>query len=210
MSVLCYDYSGYGLSSGKPSEENVYSDILAAYTYLVGQRRICPKSIVLFGQSLGSGPTVHLAVRLGPNLGGVVLISPIKSCIRVKYDTGKTHRFDMFANVDKIALVQVPVFCVHARDDEIVPFSHGVALHQLAKYALDPYWLNTGGHNEIESGSNRPKVFASYASVLEQLKVWTPPSVSTKEGIPSSATSSRRKSFLRKTNLFWRFPRRSQ
>jgi len=34
FSVLGYDYSGYGTSSGEPSEAVVYHDIDAAYDYL--------------------------------------------------------------------------------------------------------------------------------------------------------------------------------
>nr|BAN64547.1 hypothetical protein [Babesia bovis] len=32
--VFLYDYSGYGLSEGVPSEHNVYMDVEAAYDYL--------------------------------------------------------------------------------------------------------------------------------------------------------------------------------
>ena len=41
--------------------------------------------------------------------------------------------FDKFDNLGKAqaGLVQVPVLCAHATDDEIVPFSQGVALESL-------------------------------------------------------------------------------
>ena len=43
FSVLAYDYSGYGLSTGRPSERAAYADIDAAYDYLV-QARACRRS----------------------------------------------------------------------------------------------------------------------------------------------------------------------
>ena len=33
--VITYDYSGYGISSGRPSEKNVYSDAEAAFAVLL-------------------------------------------------------------------------------------------------------------------------------------------------------------------------------
>jgi hypothetical protein len=33
VNVVAYDYTGYGLSTGVPSEEAVYADVMAAYQY---------------------------------------------------------------------------------------------------------------------------------------------------------------------------------
>jgi len=33
VNVVAYDYSGYGMSTGRPSEANCYADIKAAYAY---------------------------------------------------------------------------------------------------------------------------------------------------------------------------------
>ena len=60
VDVLAFDYSGYGRSSGSPSETNCYADINAAYVYLVGFCGLAPSDIILYGQSVGSGPTVDL------------------------------------------------------------------------------------------------------------------------------------------------------
>ncbi|URE23131.1 abhydrolase domain-containing protein [Musa troglodytarum] len=85
LSYACrYDYSGYGQSSGKPSEQNTYADIEAAYKCLVEIYSAKEEEIVLYGQSVGSGPTVNLAARL-PHLRAVVLHSPILSGLRVMY-----------------------------------------------------------------------------------------------------------------------------
>jgi hypothetical protein len=49
----------------------------------------------LYGQSVGSGPTIDLASRL-PNLRGVVLHSPILSGLRVLYPVKRTYWFDIY------------------------------------------------------------------------------------------------------------------
>mmetsp|Transcript_3153 Transcript_3153/g.2882 ORF Transcript_3153/g.2882 Transcript_3153/m.2882 type:complete len:112 (+) Transcript_3153:137-472(+) len=61
VNVFIYEYSGYGKSTGKPSEKNIYADIKAAYDYLINVRGISWKYIVLYGQSIGTVPSCELA-----------------------------------------------------------------------------------------------------------------------------------------------------
>lgn len=49
----CYFITGYGVSSGKPSEKNLYSDIQAAWDALRTRYGISPENIILYGQSIG-------------------------------------------------------------------------------------------------------------------------------------------------------------
>ncbi|CAI5509687.1 unnamed protein product [Closterium sp. Naga37s-1] len=95
VNLLGYDYTGYGASSGKPTEFNTYADIEAAFTYLTAQHRIRPEDIILYGQSVGSGPTVDLASRTS-RLRGVVLHSPIMSGLRVLYEVKTSFFLDIF------------------------------------------------------------------------------------------------------------------
>ncbi|XP_027331131.1 alpha/beta hydrolase domain-containing protein 17C-like isoform X2 [Abrus precatorius] len=114
VNLLGYDYSGYGQSSGKPSENNTYADIEAAYKYLEENYGTKQEDIILYGQSVGSGPTLDLAVRL-PQLRAVVLHSPILSGLRVMYPVKRTYWFDIYKNIDKIPMVKCPVLVIHMR-----------------------------------------------------------------------------------------------
>jgi hypothetical protein len=80
--VVCFDYSGYGESGGVAEELNTYSDIKAVYKYCIEKISPNPKNIVLYGQSVGSGPVCNLAYK-NNNLGGVILHSPFTSGMRV-------------------------------------------------------------------------------------------------------------------------------
>ncbi|KAE8722043.1 alpha/beta hydrolase domain-containing protein 17C-like isoform X2 [Hibiscus syriacus] len=82
VNLMGYDYSGYGQSSGKPSEQNTYADIEAAYKCLEESYGTKQEVIILYCQSVGSGPTLDLVVRQ-PRLRAVVLHSPILSGLRV-------------------------------------------------------------------------------------------------------------------------------
>lgn len=64
--VFSYDYSGYGMSTGKPTEKNLYADIDAAWHALRTRYGISPENIILYGQSIGTVPTVDLASRYTP------------------------------------------------------------------------------------------------------------------------------------------------
>ncbi|KAH9739292.1 Hydrolase 4 domain-containing protein [Citrus sinensis] len=144
-----YDYSGYGQSTGKPSECNTYADIDAAYKCLKEQYGVKDEQLILYGQSVGSGPTVDLASRL-PNLRGVVLHSPILSGMRVLYPVKRTYWFDIYKNIDKIGTVNCPVMVVHGTTDEVVDCSHGKQLYELCKVKYEPLWINGGGHCNLE------------------------------------------------------------
>lgn len=52
--VLSFDYRGYGLSSGTPSEEGLLQDGLAAVQWALEVAGIPPCRIVIYGQSLGT------------------------------------------------------------------------------------------------------------------------------------------------------------
>ncbi|XP_052198442.1 uncharacterized protein LOC127805729 isoform X3 [Diospyros lotus] len=112
VNIMSYDYSGYGASSGKPSEFNTYHDIEAVYNCLKSEYEIKQEDLILYGQSVGSGPTLHLAARL-QRLRAVVLHSAILSGIRVLYPVKMTLWFDIFKNVDKIRNVSCPVLVIH-------------------------------------------------------------------------------------------------
>nr|XP_027078540.1 alpha/beta hydrolase domain-containing protein 17B-like isoform X1 [Coffea arabica] len=149
VNLMGYDYSGYGQSTGKPSEYNTYADIDAIYKCLKEQYGVKDEQLILYGQSVGSGPTVDLASRI-PNLRGVVLHSPIMSGIRVLYPVKRTYWFDIYKNIDKIGMINCPVLVIHGTADEVVDCSHGKQLWEHCKQKYEPVWINGGGHCNLE------------------------------------------------------------
>ncbi|XP_034802750.1 alpha/beta hydrolase domain-containing protein 17A-like [Pan paniscus] len=142
---ISYDYSGYGASSGRPSERNLYADIDAAWQAL----RTSPDSIILYGQSIGTVPTVDLASRY--ECAVVVLHSPLTSGMRVAFpDTKKTYCFNAFPNIEKVSKITSPVLIIHGTEDEVIDFSHGLALYERCPKAVEPLWVEGAGHNDIE------------------------------------------------------------
>ncbi|XP_042424741.1 alpha/beta hydrolase domain-containing protein 17B-like isoform X1 [Zingiber officinale] len=149
VSLIGYDYSGYGQSTGKPSEYNTYADIDAVYNCLKEQYGVADEDLILYGQSVGSGPTLELASRLR-KLRAVVLHSAILSGLRVLYPVKHTFWFDIYKNIDKIGLINCPVLAIHGTADEVVDWLHGKQLWELSKNKYDPLWIDGGGHCNLE------------------------------------------------------------
>lgn len=151
----------------QPSEYNTYADIEAAYKCLEDQYGVKEEDVVLYGQSVGSGPTVDLAARLS-RLRAVVLHSPILSGLRVMYPVKRTYWFDIYKNIDKIGMVNCPVLIMHGTSDEVVDFSHGKQLWELCKEKYEPLWLKGGGHCNLELYPEYIKHLRKFISTVEK------------------------------------------
>jgi len=144
--VMGYDYPGYGTSTGSPSEKGCIAAIDAAYAHLTGTLGIPPGRIVLYGHSLGSGPSVDLASR--KPVGGLILDGAYTSIFRVV-----THwrmlPWDIFDNSGKISSIHVPLLSLHGMNDRVVPFWHGEALYDAYSGPKQKLWVEGGGHGNL-------------------------------------------------------------
>ncbi|XP_062561051.1 alpha/beta hydrolase domain-containing protein 17B [Armigeres subalbatus] len=147
--IFSYDYSGYGMSTGKPSEKNLYADIDAAWHSLRTRFGVSPENIILYGQSIGTVPTVDLAARY--EVGAVILHSPLMSGMRVAFpNTKRTWFFDVFPSIDKVSKIGSPVLVIHGTEDEVIDFSHGLSIYEKCPKAVEPLWVEGAGHNDVE------------------------------------------------------------
>jgi len=151
----------------QPSEQNTYADIEAVYRCLIETYGASEENIILYGQSVGSGPTLDLASRL-PHLRAVVLHSPISSGLRVMYPVKHTYWFDIYKNIDKIPLVKCPVLVIHGTADEVVDCSHGRALWELSKVKYEPLWVKGGNHCNLELYPEYIKHLKKFVNAIER------------------------------------------
>lgn len=167
FAVFAYDYQGYGTSQGTTSEYNVYRDIEAAYGYLTEQLRVPPKQIIVYGRSVGGGPTIDLASR--QSVGALVVESSFVSAFRVLTRIPLLP-FDKFVNIDKIGKVRSPVLVIHGKADEVVPFWHGEQLFAAAKEPKLNFWVDRAGHNDLMdvAGDRYATTLRDFAKMLSQ------------------------------------------
>jgi fermentation-respiration switch protein FrsA (DUF1100 family) len=150
--VFLIDYRGYGNSEGKPSEEGLYRDALAAYEWWAKERQPGGEKLILFGESLGGAVAVNLAAKVAP--AGLILQSTFSSAkdmaksniiLRMLFPLAHV-RFD---SVKEIAQVKCPKLIIHGTRDEIVPFRLGKSLYEQAPQPKSFYAVQGAGHNDL-------------------------------------------------------------
>lgn len=145
FAVLAYDYRGYGTSEGIPSEAGAYKDIEAAYAYLVEQG-IPPERILVYGRSVGGGPSVYLAAQ--KPVGGLILESTFVTAFRVLTRIPLLP-FDRFDNLSRIAQINCPLLILHGTQDRLIPFWHAEALYQAARDPKRLVPIEGADHNNL-------------------------------------------------------------
>lgn len=167
FNILAFDYQGYGTSEGTPSEKHTYADIEAAYNYLEKELKIKPERIIIYGRSVGGGPSVYLASR--KNVGGLILESTFVSAFRVRTQI-PLFPFDKFANLDKIKAVRSPVLIMHGKADDVVPFWHGKTLFDAVNSPKLSLWVEDAGHNDLfwVAGESYAKIVINFANLLDK------------------------------------------
>lgn len=148
LDVLIFDYRGYGISEGRPSERGTYLDAEAAWQWL--EKRHPDLKKVIFGRSLGGAVAVHLAQTAQAD--GLIVESGFTSIPDIGEDLFPflpVRRISsiFYASIAKIGRVTMPVMVLHSPDDEIIPYHHGEALFEAAPEPKRFYRLS-GGHND--------------------------------------------------------------
>ncbi|CAD8113767.1 unnamed protein product [Paramecium sonneborni] len=172
-SVFAYEYSGYGQSDGVSNDVNIIRNIYAAYTFLIHQLGYKPTQIIVYGYSIGSGPSINLASNPQYPIGGLIIQSGFSSGLRViSHKIDETPFYDMFPNIDQIQYVSCPVFIMHGANDNIISDEHA---KQLAKNTNNLYelWISQNvGHCGIESDYlNRQQYFQKLQKFIKYIQM---------------------------------------
>ncbi len=165
FSVFCYDYPGYGLSDGKPSEAGAYRAIDAAFAHVTKTMNVPAETIIVMGHSLGGGVATDLASR--EKVGGLILQSTFKSAFRV-LTNWRILPFDKFNSLGKIGSVKCPILIIHGTRDEVIPFHHGTALFDAAPEPKQFYEVPRAMHNDVSDvgGKKYEKTIVDFAKSL--------------------------------------------
>jgi fermentation-respiration switch protein FrsA (DUF1100 family) len=162
FNVFIFDYRGYGVSEGRPTERGVYQDAEAAYRWLSSRPDVGRLPLVIYGASLGGAVAVDLATRHSP--AALVLDSTFASA---KDIAGYYYPFipSFLVSVDmdsarKIRSIKAPKLIIHSRTDQMIPFAQAEKL-----FAASP------GPKELLAveGSHNDNFFYSEGKVREGL-----------------------------------------
>src|SRR5579863_142651 len=134
FSVLSFDYRGFGLSAGVASEAHMDQDAEAALDELI-ERGVALAHIIVWGQSLGSGPAVVLASEhpvAALVLFGAFTSIPDAAQYAYPYLPLKWIVSIRFASIDLMPRVHVPVLIAHSATDTLIPLRHAQRLFDAA------------------------------------------------------------------------------
>lgn len=151
ISVLIFDYRGYGRSAGRPDEAGILADARAARAWLARKAGVDEQEIVLLGRSLGGAVAVDLAAQDGAR--GLIL----ECTFNTLPDVAAYHfpwfpvRWVMRTRLDsaaRIAQYNGPILQCHGTADTVVPMEFGRRLFEAAGEPKRFIELNDVGHNE--------------------------------------------------------------
>lgn len=147
--VLFAAFRGYPRSTGKPSQDGLYTDGLALFDKA---KSLCACEIILIGHSLGSGVAVRTAALRKAR--AVLLVSPYSSIEDVAQ-----HRFGIkpigqeakngFPSMQWIGKVSEPLLIVHGAKDETIPIRFARKLFDAANEPKLFETFSDSGHHII-------------------------------------------------------------
>ena len=149
--LVALSYRGFGGSSGRPSEQGLIDDALAAYDFAVA--RYPARRIVLWGELLGTAVAIALAAQRA--VAGVILDAPFTSIADIG---AATYPFapvrwmikDPFRSDLRIGKVTAPILVLHGERDAIVPIRFGERLFALANEPKRMVRFPEGGHIDLD------------------------------------------------------------
>ena len=151
LGVYAVEYPGYGLArSTLLDESSVYATAEASLRHLT-ELGVPRESVVLQGQSLGSGVAVEMARR--GHGARLVLISPYTSIVDMAalvtpFLPVRWLVRDRYESERKAKGVTIPTLVIHGTDDEVVPFCMGQRMADVlpnAEFVAVP----GGRHNDL-------------------------------------------------------------
>lgn len=151
LTVLLFDYRGYGGNEGGPSERGFARDVRAAQRHLVQETGLPPSRILYYGESLGAAVVTELATEIAP--GGLVLRSPfvdLASVGRVHYPFLPVRQLlrDRYPLAEQLARVKSPVVVVYGADDSIIPPEQSRAVAEAAPKLSKLVEIPGADHND--------------------------------------------------------------
>jgi fermentation-respiration switch protein FrsA (DUF1100 family) len=150
-SVLAFDYRGYGLSTGRPTESGLYRDVDAVVErFWSGSQPSDP--VVYWGRSLGVAMAAYAATRRAPD--GLILESgfpDVWSLVRsvpplMLFAPFSTYRFPSAGFLEHVT---APVLVLHGDNDRIIPIAQGRALFRRITGPKQFVTIHGGDHNDL-------------------------------------------------------------
>lgn len=149
--VLLLSYRYNAGTGGSPSEKALILDAVKALEFLKSEN-IPESRIVLYGESLGSGIAVQMAVT--HDVGALVLEAPYSSMPDLAqhhywYAPSRWLVRDRFDSVSLVSAVRAPLLIVHGEEDTVIPLKYARRLFDAARKPKTFRLLAGARHNNL-------------------------------------------------------------
>ena len=177
--ILLFDYRGYGKTPGSPSEAKMYEDGESALRYLLINKDVSAREIILWGYSLGCAVALQVADNHPDmNFRAIVLQSPFTNTPEMAYYIlSRNYRPELFMlkftsavlspalinkrfdNTRKIGQIRPPMLIGFNLEDRTVPWRMSQRLTNFAPASARSYLGQTGGHKDMKWFENEAVKF---------------------------------------------------
>lgn len=168
VDLLAFDYRGYGVSTGKPTQEGTINDGLAILEWASEQKKKKKyKKLIVFGQSLG-GAIAMASLAQYKNQKDIDLIvidssftsykSVAQSAMKQNWFTFPLIPLSYFVVSDEMApknffnQLKTEALIVHGSKDKVVPYRHGKKVFNLYQGPKTFWALEGAKHTQIFHG----------------------------------------------------------
>jgi pimeloyl-ACP methyl ester carboxylesterase len=157
--IVTFDYRGYGLSKGTPSEEAMYAD-LRSIIYELKTKGMKSENFILYGFSLGCAPVIKIAAEgADVNPSKIIIEAPFASSKAMVQDASainmpKSYFTDLsIDNAEEIKKVKQPLMWIHGDADDFLDIDeHGkVVYNNYVGTYKEAHIIKGAGHSTIQT-----------------------------------------------------------
>ncbi len=172
--VICFDYPGYGKSTGVPREKSMKAMAVEAYKYASGLPTT--STTIIMGYSIGTGIAVYTASEAETVPGGLMLIAPYNS----GYDLYNNELNIFHGPVKLLASFKMPVYryagkvkcptlIIASEADEVVPIQSSKKLFgEFSSSKTDFMTVEGERHNDLPSSGKVASRLIAFVGVIRE------------------------------------------
>ncbi|KRY76637.1 Alpha/beta hydrolase domain-containing protein 17A [Trichinella pseudospiralis] len=142
--IIMYDYMGYGLSSGKPSEENMHKAVTAVYKFATEVLNIPKSFIIPWGVSIGTSASIHLASKFP--VRAMILQSAFKS---IKYQILKPFYSKSQLFCKNFMKCTCPTLIANGSKDKLIKARHAKKLAKCNEGKVKVIFVKGANHKNV-------------------------------------------------------------
>lgn len=172
ISLIMFDYRGFGKSKGLATTTNIKEDGLSIYSYITDVMKYDESNIIVWGESLGGSIASWIASNNKPSK--VVLVSTFSDI----HDVIKMHSkgnilieavvaiadilYDSLPIKEWIGKIRSPICLIHSKEDTYIPYECSIINSKINPKYIKEYITIRGDHTTPDMDEQDVKRLSSF------------------------------------------------